>query len=131
MNRYIRITEYLCDHCDSVFKSPLLVQQHQQKSCIGVTNKQKDDLDQWKKIKYIETMMASTDNQTKCERCGIVFIERGLDKTVKDWKEWKEWKEKHNLKGIKCIGCQEDETVLKMVEDGHICCQLHYVKKYH
>lgn len=124
----IRITEYLCDYCDSVFPSPLLVQQHQQKSCLGVTSKQKDGRDEWKKIEYIEKNSA---NQTKCDRCGILFIERGLDKTVKDWKEWKEWKDKHNLKGIKCLGCQEEETVSKLVADGHICCRLQYVKKYH
>lgn len=127
MKLYARITEYLCDHCDSVFQSPLLVQLHQQKSCTGVTVKQKDELDEWKKIQYTESM---SHNQTKCERCGVLFIERGFDKTV-NWEEWKEWKEKHNLKGVKCIGCQEEETVLKLVADGHICCQLHYVKKYH
>lgn len=111
----IRITEYLCDYCDSIFSSPLLVKKHQQKSCIGTTT-EKDELDQWKKIKYIESNSATP---TKCEKCGMIFIERGLDKTGKDWKDWKEWKEHLN---IKCIECKEKESVKEWTN---------YVKKYH
>ena len=112
----IRITEYLCDYCDSVFISPLLVKMHQQKSCTGTTN-EKDDRDEWRKIEYIEAMSISP---TKCERCGMVFIERGLDKTGKEWKEWKEWKEKK--RNIKCVECTEKESIKEWS---------HYVKKYH
>jgi hypothetical protein len=32
------IHEYLCDYCDSSFSSPLLVQNHKKKSCLGVTH---------------------------------------------------------------------------------------------
>jgi len=110
------MTEYLCDYCDSVFLSPLLVKHHQQKSCIGTTT-QKDEIDEWKKIKYIESISAQ---QTTCDTCGMVFIERGFDKTGKNWKDWKG---KRNLKNIKCIHCQEKEK--------YSCDWSHYVKKYH
>ena len=114
----IRITEYLCDYCDSIFKSPLVVKMHQQKSCIG-TMTEKDDRDQWKKIKYIEYISSSP---TKCDGCGMVFIETGLNKTGKDWKEWK------RPLNIKCIECKEKENVLK---EKYHCGWSHYVKKYH
>lgn len=107
------MTEYLCDYCDSIFSSPLLVKKHQQKSCLGTTN-EKDEVDQWKKIKYIESNSA---RPTTCEKCGMVFIERGLDKIGKDWKDWK--RHLH----IKCIECKEKET--------YSCGWSHYVKKYH
>jgi hypothetical protein len=110
------MTEYLCDYCDSVFSSPLLVKKHQQKSCIGSII-QKDDMDEWKKIEYIES---TSINPKKCQECGMVFIERGLDKRGKNWKDWKDWKEKN----IKCVECQEKEKVLN-------CEWPHYVKKYH
>lgn len=111
----IRITEYLCDYCDSVFSSPLVVKNHQKKSCLGTTN-EKDEIDQWKKIEYIELNSASP---TKCEKCGMIFIERGFDKTGKDWKEWK------RPLNIKCIECKEKESVL------YSCGWTNYVKKYH
>jgi len=115
-----RITEYLCDYCDSIFISPLLVKMHQQKSCLGTTT-EKDEIDQWKKIKYIES---NSTSPTKCERCGMVFIERGLDKTGKDWKEWKDWKDWKGHLNIKCIECKEKESV-------YSCGWSNYVKKYH
>jgi len=118
------IMEYLCDYCDSVFKSPLLVRNHQKKSCLGV-NTEKDERDQWKKIKYLECLSSA---QTTCDVCGIVFMEIGIEKTGK---EWKEWNGQRMLKGVTCGPCKEQKTVYKMAKAGYICCWQHYVKKYH
>ena len=113
------MSEYLCDYCDSVFSSPLLVKNHQKKSCIGTTT-EKDEIDEWKKIKYIESISA---RQTTCQGCSMVFIETSFDKTGKNWKDWKDWKDWKEKRNIKCIDCQEKEK--------YSCEWPHYVKKYH
>ena len=106
----IVITEYLCDHCDSVFLSPLLVQQHQKKSCMGVIKKEEDERDELKKFEYKERHSA---NPSRCNGCGMIFIEKGIQNiAVKDFNEFKV-KEK---KDFKCWECNEP-NILKMIKD--------------
>ena len=117
----IVITEYLCDHCDSVFLSPLLVQQHQKKSCMGVIKKE-DERDELKKFEYKERHSA---NPSRCNGCGMIFIEKGIQNiAVKDFNEFKDVKEK---KDFKCWECNEP-NILKMIKDK--ISRDSYIKKF-
>ena len=115
MIKKIIFTEYLCDHCECVFQSPLLVQQHQKKSCTGVKNKKQDEREERKRLAYQEFRSA---NRKKCKDCGtdMFFVEMFEIK----------W-----IKGNKCMTCQEEEHILQKIEEKEVCCREHYVKKYH
>lgn len=111
----IVITEYLCDYCESVFRSPFFVRQHQKKSCMGVKI-EKDHRDELKKIVYTEFY---SRNPSKCEDCGIIFNFNDFsDNDFKDFDDWKD-KKKKGLKCVKCLKClrKDDEKTEKEEKD--------------